>query len=68
MLEGTERESGDSAVKAILLPWFVSPIEGRVTTKQYKVVLKNPFYPMMKHFYSMTLSTKHDGSLSVKMK
>ena len=27
------------------------PSEGRVTANQYKVVLSDCFYPMMKHFY-----------------
>ncbi len=27
------------------------PLEGRVTANQYKVVLNDHLYPMMKHFY-----------------
>ena len=26
-------------------------LEGRVIANQYKVVLNDPLYPMMKHFY-----------------
>ncbi len=27
------------------------PIEGKVITNQYKIVLSDHLYPMMKHFY-----------------
>ncbi len=43
------------AVGGFSLTWFGSTctLEGRVTANQYKVVLSDHLYPMMKHFYHM---------------
>ncbi len=51
----TARGSGGSVMLWEAFCWHglgsLVPLEGRVTANQYKVVLSDHLYPMMKHFY-----------------
>ena len=54
-LTPTARGSGGSVMLWGAFCWHglgpLVPLEGRVTANQYKVVLSDHLYPMMKHFY-----------------
>ena len=41
------------------------PLEGRVTANQYKVVVSDQLYPMMKHFYPDGSGLFQDDNASI---